>query len=320
MAKRLGVALAAVMLAGVVAWGASDGSDGSDGVERDDGAATQARGDWAFGQAMSSRRSYIAASQVGKDIYVAGGMVGETGRPLATFQRYSALADRWTTLSPLPVATRAGAAAAVEGKVYVVGGQTATATVGGLYVYDPRSGLWSEGPDLPSPRFNHEALALGGRLYVLGGYDDGQELSEVYTYDPAQRRWELETRLPRVNHAFGAVVYRGEIWVIGGRRGEAVLREVWVYSPETRRWRAGPELPRAMELLGAAVWGGQIHALWESTYQVYDGARWRQGPSPQVTRHALSLFAFRGRLYAIGGCTTALKDSPIVETRALAEN
>jgi hypothetical protein len=72
-----------------------------------------------------------------------------------------------------------------------------------------------------------------------------------------------------------------------------------------------------MELLGAAATAGEIHAVWEHTYQVYDAAsrRWREGPSPQVPRHALSAFVLGGRLYAVGGCVSPqLVDSQVVET------
>jgi hypothetical protein len=70
-----------------------------------------------------------------------------------------------------------------------------------------------------------------------------------------------------------------------------------------------------MELLGADSSGGEIHAVWESVYQVYDveSGRWRDGPTPLVTRHALEAFVLDGSLYTVGGCTTALEDSPIVE-------
>jgi hypothetical protein len=78
-------------------------------------------------------------------------------------------------------------------------------------------------------------------------------------------------------------------------------------------------MTKPMELVGTAVAGDEIHAVWESTYQVYDARsrRWRQGPTPLVTRHALEVFAVGGRLYTVGGCTTALKDSPVVERIAL---
>jgi hypothetical protein len=120
-------------------------------------------------------------------------------------------------------------------------------------------------------------------------------------------------------HAFGAVAFRGEVWLVGGRRGESVLREVWILDPAAGRWRRGPAMPYPMELLGLAARGDELHAVWESTYQVYDAGtgRWRTGPPPRVTRHALSAFAIGGVLYTVGGCTTALRDSPVVERLTL---
>jgi hypothetical protein len=105
--------------------------------------------------------------------------------------------------------------------------------------------------------------------------------------------------------------------VLGGRRGTEILREVSIYDPRTDRWRAGPTMPKPMELLGAAVAGDEIHTVWESTYQIYDAASgaWRDGPRSLVTRHGLNTFYVDGALYTVGGCTTQLRDSQIVETR-----
>jgi hypothetical protein len=44
-----------------------------------------------------------------------------------------------------------------------------------------------------------------------------------------------------------------------------------------------------------------------------DERRWRLGPRPLVTRHALEAFAIDGVLVAVGGCTTALQDTHVVE-------
>jgi hypothetical protein len=150
---------------------------------------------------------------------------------------------------------------------------------------------------------------------VLGGYADGRERGDMYAYEPERDRWRPVGALPRPMHAFGAVAFRGELWVLGGRSGERILRDVWILDPATLRWRRGPAMPRGMELLGATTTGDEIHAVWESVYQVYDAGagHWRNGPSPLVTRHALEAFIVDGALYAVGGCTTALQDSPVVE-------
>jgi hypothetical protein len=280
------------------------------------GTAEAEAAQWERAASMSQRRSYIAAAQVGPLIYTAGGMVGETGRPLATFTRYDARRDEWDTLDPLPVPTRAAAAAALGGAVYVIGGTTPDGNTDAVWAWDGDG--WRARPPLPEPRFNHSAVALDDRVYVLGGFEGLREHRDVFVYEP-EAGWRETAPLPRANHAFGAVAFRGEIWVLGGRRGEEVLREVWIYDPRRDAWRAGPALPRPMELLGAAVVGDEIHAVWESTYQIYDArsGRWRPGPRPGVTRHALQAFSVGGSLYTIGGCTTALRDSPIVERREI---
>jgi hypothetical protein len=274
---------------------------------------------WTFAQAMSQRRSYVAAALVNGQIYAAGGMVGETGRFLAVFQRYDPRADTWTTLRRLPEPVRAGAGAALGGKVYVIGGQVPEGDGRQVYAYDVAAGRWEERAPLPEPRFNVAAVTLDGRIYAIGGFGGETEHADVFVYDPAADEWSLGTPLPEPNHTFGAVVFRGEIWVIGGRRGERILREVSIYDPRTDRWRAGPELPKPMELVGAASAGDQIHAVWEDTYQIYDAGegRWSQGPRSLVTRHGLKTFYVRGALYTVGGCTTELRDSQVVETRSL---
>lgn len=270
---------------------------------------------WERAASMSQRRSYLAGAELDGILYAAGGMVGETGRPLATFAGYDPSADRWQVLPQLPVPTRAAAAAALDGRVYVVGGTTAADNTGAVWAYDPAARRWERRRPLPAPRFNHGAVALGDTLYVLGGYAGGREHRDVFAYRPAANRWNRVGALPRATHAFGALAFDGELWVIGGRRGERILGEVWIFDPETRRWRRGPPLPHGMELLGVAARGDEIHAVWESVYQVYDAGdgRWRDGPAPTVTRHALEAFVDDDTLYAIGGCTTALQDSPIVE-------
>jgi hypothetical protein len=274
---------------------------------------------WTFARSMSQRRSYIAAAQYQGKIYAVGGMVGETGRFLFAAQRFDPRANTWSGLPPLPVAIRAGAGAALDGKIYVIGGQTQHGDRRQVYAFDTAKDEWNRIASLPEPRFNLSAVAVDGEIYALGGFGGSEEHADVFIYDPEADTWRDGTPLPAPNHTFGAVVFRGEIWVIGGRRGEHVLRDVWIYNPETRRWRPGPQLPKPMELVGAAATGNEIHAIWESTYEIYEAntGKWRDGPRPLVTRHGLKTFAIAGRLYTVGGCTTDLHDSSVVETRRL---
>jgi hypothetical protein len=278
-------------------------------------ARVAAEAGWEFGPPMANRRSYVAAAELGGRIYVAGGMFGAAGTRLDRVQRFDPERGAWTTLSRLPEPVRAAAGAVRGGEFLVIGGTTERGGGRQVYAFD---GGWRRGPPLPRALYNHSAVTVGRAVYVLGGYDTrGEELRSVFVL--GNGGWRRTTPLPRPVHAFGAVVFNGEIWVIGGRRGEEQLREVWIFDPAAERWRRGPSLPKPMELLGATVFGDEIHAVWERTYQIYDASegRWRDGPVPLVARHALSLFHVDGNLYAVGGCTTELRDTAVVEQRRL---
>src|SRR5205807_2689215 len=77
--------------------------------------------------------------------------------------------DTWTTLPPLPEAIRAGAAAALGGRIYVVGGETPDGGGRQVYAYDVRTGSWTRRAPVPERVFNHAAVAYRGRVVVLGG-------------------------------------------------------------------------------------------------------------------------------------------------------
>ena len=290
---------------------------------RGPGNAAEARGaeaPWTFAASMSQRRSYIAAAELDGRIYAAGGMVGETGRFLSVFQRFDPDANDWVTLRPLPDATRAAAGAALDGEIYVFGGQTAGGVTERVLAYDVDKGEWEDRAPLPRPLFNEAAVAMGGKIYVLGGFSGGTELRSVYVYDPAADSWSESTPMPSPNHTFGAVAFQGGIWTFGGRLGERPLRAVWIFDPATEKWRPGPTMPKPMELNGTAVSGSEIHTVWEHTYQIYDArsGTWSQGPEPLVPRHGLKAFAVGDTLYTVGGCTTDLHDSQVVEARNIA--
>ena len=125
------------------------------------------------------RRSYIAAAQVGPLIYTAGGMVGETGRPLATLhalRRAPRRVDDAPRRCRSP--TRAAAGAAVDGRRLRrrrddAGGQHDGACAPGT------ASRWRAARRCPSRASTTTAVALGGRVYVLGGFEGFEEHREA---------------------------------------------------------------------------------------------------------------------------------------------
>jgi N-acetylneuraminic acid mutarotase len=285
----------------------------------------QKASEWNFAPPMPHRRSYTASAQIGGKVYVAAGMVGNTGRPLNIFERFDPAKGEWTSLPFVPAPFSAAAGAALGGKMYVIGGNgdPKDKAIDGrqVFAYDVATNKWSRKASLPKPRTNLAAVALGGKIYALGGLDPNHATDSVYVYDPKTNRWSIGPTLPEKLHALAAVVYQGGIWVIGGQdaAGQAV-RRVWIYQPRAHSWHRGPSMPFRMETAGAAVADGELHVVLESKYLIYDpnARKWRRGPSLETPRHALAVYAVNGTLYAMGGCVTPqLEDSSVVEKLAL---
>lgn len=267
---------------------------------------------------MPERRSYFAAAKIGGEVFVAGGMVGASGKYVLRLERFDPQRGTWTREPDLPAPTRAGAGAAYDGRFVVIGGQTPSGVSRRIYSYDPRAKRWSTAPPLPQPRYNAAAASLGGKLYVAGGVRSIDPVRTVFVFDG--KHWRTTEPLPRPLHTQALVAYRGELWSVGGfdTAGDAV-RSVFVYSPKTHRWRRGPRLRAPVAMVGAAAADGKLYAVSELVFESYAPDRgWRLGPTLSVPRHALGLFASAGRLWAIGGCVVPeLADSRVVESRAL---
>jgi N-acetylneuraminic acid mutarotase len=282
----------------------------------------QVRPVWTWAPPMPHRRSYTASAEIGGKIYVAAGMVGNSGRPLDLFERFDPKTQRWSSLKPLPDEFSAGAGARLGSTFFVIGGNSPEVDGRQVFTYDTRRAAWRSITPLPAPRTNLAAVALGDRVYAIGGLDPVNPVQTVYAYDPTRGTWSEVAPLPEALLAMAATVFKGEIWVLGGRlRSQEIVRHVWIYNPRRNEWRAGPSLPAPMDLLGVVTVGNEIHAVLESKYFVYDGTtkRWTRGPSLKVPRHALALYAAGGKLYAIGGCIVPqLEDSPAVESLRIA--
>jgi hypothetical protein len=270
---------------------------------------------WHAAASMPDRRSYFAAATIRGDVYVAGGMVGASGKYVLHLQRFDPRRNTWSRLPDMPGEARAAAGASLAGKLVVVGGQTSAGTSRRVYAFDPRTRRWSVRSPLPARRYNAAAGVLRGKLYVAGGVQDVAPVRTVFVLDGG--RWRGVAPLPAAVHTEALVAFRGELWSIGGlgRAGDPV-RSVWIYSPRTGRWRAGPRLAAPLAMLGAATAGGRIYAVSERVFESYTPGRgWQLGRRLSVPRHALGLFASAGRLWAIGGCVVPeLADSRVVES------
>src|SRR5581483_11059689 len=93
----------------------------------------------------------------------------------------------WQKRAPVPTARTEVAAAALDGKIYVIGGYQKGA--GRVEEYDPAKNSWRPRAALPAALHHAGAAAVNGKLYVVGGFISGKgAVDTVYEYDPAAAR------------------------------------------------------------------------------------------------------------------------------------
>jgi N-acetylneuraminic acid mutarotase len=69
----------------------------------------------------------------------------------------------------MPTARSGSAAAAVAGRVFVVGGEASSQSFNRVEAYDPKGERWHDYAAMPTARHGLAAAEVGGKLYVIGG-------------------------------------------------------------------------------------------------------------------------------------------------------
>ncbi|MGH7526784.1 MAG: Kelch repeat-containing protein [Gemmatimonadales bacterium] len=120
--------------------------------------------------------------------------------PPRRFYRYDPATNTWVTRRQAPHFHRRGAAAVLDGKLYVAGGFKGIAgnePVADLDVYDPATNTWRTLAPIPAGGAAFGA-ALAGKLYAVVSSD----VIRAYAYNPATNKWTAKAA-PDI---FGSVV------------------------------------------------------------------------------------------------------------------
>ena len=155
---------------------------------------------WTAMSPLPEPRSSFDAAVLDGKIYVVGGwqMAGDAEKKwhqTAYVLDPATETPHWQPLPEPPFQRRALALAALQGKIYVIGGmQKEGGPTRQVDVFDPASGKWSEGPSLQGERmdgFGASAFATGGRLYASTYSGKLQRLAED------GKSWEVVQQLER---------------------------------------------------------------------------------------------------------------------------
>jgi len=320
--KRIGAAfLGGLLLAGGVSVGWAAMQDQRRGPIGADPREQRATG-WRRRAELLEPNSEMSVAAIGSKVYVVAGYPS-TRVSVTTVQVYDTTTDRWALTTPLPRALNHTVAAAVDGQLYVIGGQPdaggAGPFVNTVYAYDPATALWTQRRPMPTARGGGGAAVVDGRIYVAGGRPPrGQDFA---VYDPRADTWQVLPEMPTQRNHLGMVAVGQDLYVIGGRFGAGFESEqtaiVERYDTRTGRWTTMASLPmarggvNAVEAYGCVhVFGGEGSSHTETgvhpDHDVYDPFlnRWYSLGNMPVPVHGVTGGAFIGRdIYLPGGGT-----------------
>jgi DNA-binding CsgD family transcriptional regulator len=223
--------------------------------------------------------------------------------------------QRWESLAPLPGPRSRLAAVYYQGRILVIGGDTAAGTTGAVEEYDLSTNSWRARAGKPTPVNNVGAALIGGKVYVPGGYS-GEEgvVALLEIYDPEADSWEIGTPMPLRLCAYAISVAEGKLYVFGGWNGSTYVASTLEYDPLYGTWSEQTPMssPRGFASAGAIerriyVVGGYDGQREFATVEEYDPAEeghgdpWCQRTPLSMRRGGLGVAAVAGSLYAIGG-------------------
>jgi len=247
---------------------------------------------WTKKKPMALASHHVALAELNGKIYVMGGFVPPQSGPPAWVPinnawEYDPENDSWKALEPLPTKRGSPNAAAVGGKIYVIGGasthpgskETAVhparphRAVDTNEVYDPTTNTWETRSPMPTAR-NHAAVGVvNNKIYIIGGrigaalmLVPATNVDIVEEYDPATNQWGgLKRSMPTARSAMAWGTHKGKIYVAGGEMRNALsygtYRAVEAYDVATNSWSILPPMLLPRHGLAGDVVGNRLHLV-----------------------------------------------------------
>lgn len=169
--------------------------------------------------------------------------------------------------------------AAVDGKLYLIGGQGPAAAVG---ILNPATLSWSMGAVAPVPMNHFQSVALGKKVYVLDAFDNSPYPNQIpaadaFSYDTQTDKWQPLAGLSadRMRGGAGAATHDGKLYLVcgikhGHNTGTCGLFDE--YDPKTNKWAQLPNAPHIRDHSMAVVIGDKLYAIGGRNTSLHDAS------------------------------------------------
>jgi outer membrane protein assembly factor BamB len=195
-------------------------------------------------------RSDLSAVAIGGTAYVLGGYDGT--EPIASVLATTD-GSKFTELTKLPTPGRYLAVAALSGRIYAFGGESAGGSANdAIQEVDPKAGTARVVGHLPEGVYHASAVVLGHAIYVLGGEANERPTDQIWRFEPGQKKVVAAGRLPQPTAGGAATTVGSTGYLIGGA-GEGGTTLASVVKLEVRR----QEVPEPKQESGAESAGAE---------------------------------------------------------------
>ncbi len=214
----------------------------------------------------------------------------------------------------MPTARCCLGVAAVDGKIFAIGGQNASSwSLSENEMYDPATNQWLKRSPIPTERADFGIAVYQNKIYCIGGSQIGA-VSTNEVYDPKTDSWATLKPMPYPRSSLRANVVGDKIYLIGGSDalgGADLANYNQVYDPATDTWILKSSIPTSIAYYASAVINGEIYVIGGIDLhlnQVYNPATdtWRTAaPIPNAAFRAVAgattgTFA-QSKIYVFGG-------------------
>ena len=217
----------------------------------------------------------------------------------------------WSTNTYIPKNRSEYASAALNGKIYVMGGRNNGSTVKTVDEYDIKTKTWTRKADMPTARYSFSAIALNGKIYVVGGADDSGLLNVFEEYDPENDIWVRKKDFTLKASSPGVTTACGKIYVVVGEYGSIPwdYSPILEYNPDTDIWKSLGEMKtnRSDFAIASAndkiyTFGGYSYWGREDVAEEFDPKTntWTSLPFSCYRRNAKAV-GINGKIYLMGG-------------------
>jgi len=245
-----------------------------------------------------------------QDWYVTGALSHDFAFSIGGIAGYS-----WKSISPISLARSRPAAATVNGKIYLFGGEiSGGAKTGTVERYNPSTNTWTTlAAAMPDPASNICAAVIGTDIYIPGGYGVAfTYLNTLRVFHTSTNSWSVITTdpLPVGLSGTACAVLNNKLYAIGGNSSGTAQASVYVYDPMAAagsRWSTIASLNSADAYHSAVTIGGKIYVLGgyycPTCVEVYNpsDSAWHVVSNLTASRGGAGIYGIGTTLYACGG-------------------